>query len=57
MILPLPFSRAIYVYGDPFVIPRGGDLEEWRGRVETVLNELGALAEEKFDELWEEASR
>ena len=54
MIVPLPFSRAIYVYGDPFVIPRGGDLEEWRARVETVLNELAATAEEKFEELWKE---
>ena len=57
MIVPLPLSKAIYLYGDPFVIPRGGGLEEWRGRVETVLNGLAATAEEKFDELWKEGSR
>lgn len=57
MILPLPFSRAIYLYGDPIEIPRRGDVEEWRGRVEAVLNELASIAEEQFDGLWKEASR
>ncbi|MGZ8869325.1 MAG: hypothetical protein ACXW2P_13365 [Thermoanaerobaculia bacterium] len=57
MIVPLPFSRAIYLYGDPIVVPRRGDVEEWRARVERVLNELAATAEEQFDLLWKEASR
>ena len=57
MILPLPLSRAIYLYGDPFVIPRDGDVEEWRGRVETVLNELAARAEGHLDNLWKEGRR
>lgn len=54
MIVPLPFSRAIYIYGDPIEVPRRGDVEEWRARVERVLNDLAATAEEKFEELWKE---
>jgi lysophospholipid acyltransferase (LPLAT)-like uncharacterized protein len=50
--VPLPFSKAIYLYGDPFEVPRRGDVEEWRGRVEGVLNELAATAEQQFDDLW-----
>ncbi len=54
MIVPLPFSRAIYLYGDPIEVPRRGDVEEWRLRVEQTLNELAATAEEQFEELWKE---
>ena len=57
MIVPLPFSRAIYLYGDPIEVPRRGDVEEWRARVERALNDLAATAEEQFDLLWKEASR
>ena len=52
--MPLPFSRAIYVYGDPIEIPRRGDVEEWRTRIEQVLNDLTALAENEFESLWKE---
>jgi lysophospholipid acyltransferase (LPLAT)-like uncharacterized protein len=45
MIAPLPFSQAVYLYGDPIVIPRDGDLEEWRQKVEEALNELAEKAE------------
>ena len=54
MIVPLPFSRAIYLYGDPIEVPRRGDVEEWRGRVERALNELAAIADEQFELLWKE---
>jgi lysophospholipid acyltransferase (LPLAT)-like uncharacterized protein len=54
MIVPIPFSRAIYLYGDPIEVPRRGDVEEWRGRVERVLNDLAATAEEQFELLWKE---
>ena len=57
MIAPYPFSRAIYVYGDPIAVPRRGDVEEWRAKVEAVLNDLAALAENEFDHLWEEKQR
>jgi hypothetical protein len=54
MIVPLPFSRAIYLYGDSIEVPRRGDVEEWRARVEHALNDLAATAEEQFDSLWKE---
>ena len=54
MILPIPFSRAIFLYGDPFEIPRGEDVETARLRVERALNELAAEAEDRFEELWRE---
>jgi len=54
MVVPLPFTRAIYVYGEPIHVPRDGDVEEWRARVERALNELADRAENHFDELWEE---
>lgn len=53
MVIPKPFSKAIYVYGEPIVVPRDGDLEEWRSLVESRLNALTDEAESRFDELWE----
>ena len=46
MVIPMPFTRAIFVYGSPIHVPRDGDVEEWRGRVEQALNELEREAEE-----------
>ena len=54
MIVPYPFTRAIFLYGEPIVVPRDSDVEEWRGRVEREMNELADLAEREFDPLWEE---
>jgi len=54
MIVPYPFTRAIFLYGEPIVVPRDGDLEGWRGRVERAMNELADRAERDFDVLWEE---
>jgi len=45
MVVPLPFSRAVFIYGAPINIPRDGDVEEWRGRVEGAMNELADEAE------------
>jgi len=42
----MPFSRAVYLYGDPLVVPRDGNVEEWRLRLEGVLNDLEKEAEE-----------
>ena len=47
MVIPMPFTRAIFLYGEPMVVPRDGDIEEWRFRVEDVLNALEREAEEK----------
>lgn len=52
MVVPYPFTRAIFVYGDPIHVPRDGDVEEWRLRVEQAMNALADEAETKFDELW-----
>ena len=40
MVVPLPFSRAVFLYGDPISISRGEDVEAARLRVERALNEL-----------------
>ena len=45
MVLPMPFTRALYLYGQPIVVPRDGDVEEWRLRVERAMNELADEAE------------
>jgi lysophospholipid acyltransferase (LPLAT)-like uncharacterized protein len=52
MVFPRPFTQAIYLYGPPIEVPREGDVEEWRQKVEHVLNELAEEAERDFDELW-----
>jgi len=54
MIVPHPFSRAIFLYGEPIVVPREGDVEEWRLTVEGAMNDLADEAERHFDELWKE---
>lgn len=45
MIVPYPFSKAVFLYGAPISVPRDGDMEEWRARVERALNELADEAE------------
>ena len=32
MVVPYPFTRALYVYGEPILVPRDGEGEEWRAR-------------------------
>ena len=46
MVVPLPFTRALFLYGQPIVVPREGDVEEWRQRVEQALNALEREADE-----------
>jgi len=50
MMVPLPFSKGVCVYGAPFVVPRHSDAEEWRAKVEQTLNELSAEAERLIGE-------
>lgn len=45
MIVPRPFSRAVYLYGEPIAVPRDGDVEEWRLKIEKAMNELAEEAE------------
>jgi lysophospholipid acyltransferase (LPLAT)-like uncharacterized protein len=50
MIIPKPFSKGICIYGEPIVVPRDGDAEEWRLTLEQTLNELSAEAERMVNE-------
>jgi lysophospholipid acyltransferase (LPLAT)-like uncharacterized protein len=54
MVIPYPFSKAIFLYGDPIAVPRDGDVEEWRVGVERAMKDLADRAERDFDFLWEE---
>ena len=48
-MIPLPFSRAAFVYGEPILIPRKLKEEEkdaWRTRIENELNRITDLADE-----------
>ena len=54
MIVPYPFTRAIFLYGDPITVPRDADIEQWRGRVEREMNALADRADREFEALWEE---
>lgn len=51
-IVPIPFSRGLFLYGDPISVPRHGDVEEWRLTIERAMNELAEEAERDFDALW-----
>ena len=51
-IIPLPFTRALFLYSDPITVPPDGEVEEWRQKVERVLNDLADEAERDFDALW-----
>ena len=44
-MIPLPFSRLTFVYGAPMIVPRDGDVEEWRKRLEDAMNALVDEAE------------
>ena len=50
MVVPMPFTRALYLYGAPVIVPRDGDTEEWRLRLETTMNELAEKAERLVNE-------
>ena len=52
MVVPYPFSRAIYLYGEPIHVPRDGNEEEWRAKIEQALNDLANEAERDLDQLW-----
>jgi hypothetical protein len=52
MVIPMPFTRAIFLYGEPILVPRDGDVEEWRARIEDRMNGLADDAERDFEKLW-----
>lgn len=45
MVVPYPFTDALFLYGDPITIPREADVQEARKRVERELNVLADTAE------------
>jgi lysophospholipid acyltransferase (LPLAT)-like uncharacterized protein len=50
MVVPLPFSQAVFLYGDPISIARDDDVEAARVRVEQAMNTLAEKAERYFNE-------
>jgi lysophospholipid acyltransferase (LPLAT)-like uncharacterized protein len=50
MMIPIPFSKGVVMYGEPMIVPRDGDTEEWRLKLERTLNDLSAEAERILEE-------
>ncbi len=48
MIVPLPLSRVVFLYGEPIRVPRDADVEEWSVKLEESMNRLAAEAEMSF---------
>ena len=47
-VVPFPFSRAVFVYGEPIDVPRDADereLERMRGVLESGLDQVTDLAD------------
>ena len=45
MVVPLPFTRALFLYGEPLRVARDADIETERKRVQDALNALEMDAE------------
>lgn len=50
MVVPYPFSKALFLYGQPLHVPRDADVEEWRLKVEQNMNALAEEAERLVNE-------
>lgn len=50
MVVPYPFSRSVFVYGEPLRVPRKADIDEWRLKVEETMNALAGEAERLVNE-------
>lgn len=58
--LPVPFSRALYVYGEPLTVGRDAtaeQLEQARLRLEHDMNQIRERAATDFNRLWREGAR
>jgi hypothetical protein len=50
-IIPKPFSRAVFVYGNPIRIPRkGGEDSKYAGQIQKELDRVTGVAEKYFGE-------
>lgn len=50
MVFPMPFTRVLYLYGAPMLVPRDGDTEAWRAALQKTMNELADGAERLVNE-------
>ncbi|HEY0591880.1 MAG TPA: lysophospholipid acyltransferase family protein [Thermoanaerobaculia bacterium] len=58
--IPIPFSRALFLYGEPIAVPRELTPEEFesvRADVERRMVALVEQGEREFERLWREGSR
>lgn len=49
MVMPYPFTRAVFLYGTPISIGRDEAVEAARLRVEKAMNDLANEADHYFD--------
>jgi lysophospholipid acyltransferase (LPLAT)-like uncharacterized protein len=45
MVVPYPFTEALFLYGDPIVVPRDANVAQERLRIERAMNVLADTAE------------
>ncbi len=45
--LPFPFSRGLFVWGEPFYVAKDADMEEARLELERQMQELTEFADEQ----------
>ena len=48
MVVPYPFTQAVFLYGDPITIARDANVETARLRVENAMNFLAERADRYF---------
>lgn len=46
-VLALPFGRGVFVWGEAIHVPRGGDPETYRARLEEAMNAITAAADRR----------
>jgi lysophospholipid acyltransferase (LPLAT)-like uncharacterized protein len=54
MIVPKPFSRAVFLYGEPIVVARDANVDEATRNLEDTLNRLAKRVDEEFEAVWQE---
>ncbi|MCU1347751.1 MAG: hypothetical protein JWO56_781, partial [Acidobacteria bacterium] len=52
MVFAKPFSRAVYLYGEPIFVPREANIEEARLQLERAMTGLAARVETDFESVW-----
>lgn len=57
MLIPKPFSRAVFLYGEPITVARDADAEAASRALESTLNALAKRVDEDFEAVWEEGKK